>query len=137
MELLDQPLRIAVQLHAHAGGQAHGARTVAVVEVVDVAPIVGGLLCGGNGFEILADRGVFAERARPERKQVEAVALDADAELQRLDRTGLTQHLGQRREFGRGLEAKLGRIAAASKRLRFQRLGRHDTSPIIGGSGPP
>ena len=94
---------------------------MSVLEIVDVAPVGGGILLGGLAVEQLADSGVLAERVGPERKQVEAGRADADAEVQRFDGTLLTQDLVKVLEFGGGSESQRTRIAAAFERAWRQR----------------
>ncbi len=64
-QLLYQPFHVALQLLAHAGRQAQGARCGGLFEVVDVAPVVRGRLGRGALLHEALDDGVLARAAGP------------------------------------------------------------------------
>ena len=109
---LGQLLELAAQAPAGAGRELEQPGLARVLEVVDVAPV------GRRGprrrhrlEERLGER-VAAARGRAEDEDVVAVGVDADAELERLDRARLADAGGEDLEVGGGGEAGAGEIGA-------------------------
>ena len=122
LQLLDQARHVTLELVAGARGKLQRLGAVRVFEVVDVAPVGGGLLLGRLAVQELADGGVLAQRVGAEREQIEALRADTDTEAQRLDGALLAEDLVEVLELGGGAEPQRSRVAAAFERARRQRL---------------
>ena len=85
LELLDEAAHISLEGLPPAGWQGQGARALAVVEAVDVAPVVGDRLRAGPPLDGALDHGVLADTGRAEGEDVEALPVQPDAELDGLE----------------------------------------------------
>ena len=129
LQLLDEALHVTLQLVGHARRQLDRVRPVAVLEVVDVTPVVGNRLPGRAVVDEATHRRVLADRIGTDGEQVVAFAADTDAELDRLDRARLADHVAQVLEIGRRLESQLIGIAALLERRGGERRYGHFVLP--------
>ena len=122
---LRQLLELTAQAPAGSGRKLEQPGLARVLEVVDVAPV------GGRGSrrrhrleERLGER-VATAGGRAEDEDVVAVGVDADAELERLDRAWLPDAGGEDLEVGGGLESGAREIGAPAGLVGVDRLGDH------------
>ena len=115
LEFLHQLRHVTLQLGAQAGRQAERPGLVRLLEVVDVAPVVGRGFVGGLFAQEVVDGGAFAQPGRAEHEHVVPVPPNADAELDRVQRAGLAENLLQILQVVGGLERQMVCRAAPSQ----------------------
>ncbi len=120
-QFLHQPLHIAAQTDCLTRREPQGARSVRLIEVVDVAPVRGDWLGGGLPIEELTDGGAFPRATGPQSEQVVTLSLDANAKMDRIHRPLLADNLAQAFQVGGRLEVKLRWITARTELLCRQR----------------
>ncbi len=123
------------QRQGPARRQPQGDRLVRLVEIVDVADVGRLGHVRRRPFEEVADDAVLAGAGLSQAEQVVALALDADAEADRLDRAGLADDDVGRLDLVGGLEAEAGGVASPPQRCG--REGAHVRLFDLGGHGSP
>ncbi len=103
--LRDHVLHRHAELGALAGREAQRVGPVRLVEVVNVAPVVRRQSAAGVVLDVLADRRRAAGAGLTGNDDVEALALDGQAELQRLDRAVLADQADKRLDLLSSREA--------------------------------
>ncbi len=121
-QIIDQLFHIRAQFRTLAAWQLKRLRLVRLGEVIEIAPIrrLAFVLC--FLFEELPHHAALAYARGTEHKKIIAVMTDACTEVHRIHRAHLADDLGDIRQFCRGLEFELTRIADMMELLRLQRL---------------
>ncbi len=112
-ELGDQGLDMFAELDTTSRGQPDRERAAIVLEIVDEAEVRRARLGGGALLQVFMDESRAAGAGQAECEEVESRAGDVEAELERGDGTGLSDHLAEGREVGCRLEAESTGIAPA------------------------
>ncbi len=103
---VDEPFDVAPELAAHALGEADGERPVGVLEVVDVAPVIGRREVLGDALDQRFHDGVAARAGDARDEDVVSVVLDGEAELDGMNGARLPDDLVFEREVRRGPEGE-------------------------------
>ena len=130
LEFFHQMRHVTLQLGSQTGRQAERPGLVRLLEVVDVAPVVGRGLVGGLFAQEVVDRGAFAEPGRAEHEHVVPIPPNADPKLDGVQRRGLAQNLLQILQLIGALECQMICRAAPSQ------LGRTESHRAVPASVP-
>ena len=119
-EFIVEVQHVAPERRATPGGQAQRARTVGIVEIIDVAKIAGAGCGGGLKVDEPAYSGVAPKSGGAENENVVAAARVRHAEAHCFVGTRLAEGAIARRDFSRGGKAQTRRVAAAQRVFRIQ-----------------
>ncbi len=139
LDHLDQLRHVVAERRAAPGRQQDHVGLVRLLEVVDVADVGRRRHLGRAALEELAHGGILAGARWARRKQVVALALDADAEADRVHGAALADDVERVLELVGGAEAERRDIAAMVKLVRVQCLGggHGGRSPVLFPCGLP
>ena len=88
-QVVDESQHVVAQLRRSSRRQAYGNRLALVVEVVEVAPVVGRVGLGRPGVQEFLEDAMPLAAGAAQHEQVVAVITDSNAEIQRCERTRL------------------------------------------------
>jgi hypothetical protein len=120
-------VQVGAQRCRSPGGQGQCVRTMWVVEIVDVAPVLAGQFFRRAIAQELPQDALLAHARGADHKQVVAVPAHRDAETGGLDGLVLPHEVLDPRIAGRRLEGQTGWITAAT-----QRVGRQNSNGTHG-----
>ena len=116
----DELLHVGGELRPAAGRQANRLRPVGCGEVVDVDPVVGHGERRRLALQVVERGGASAGAGCSGDEEVEPVCLDAEPELDRVERPRLADRADERRDLRRRPEGEGGRVEGAAQLVRSQ-----------------